>query len=79
LRSIFDVVALWSTRLTEDSSKSDIKIKTTLRELIIYVVFLIILLISNFYRYAILYHIISYHYHIISFFNFVNPFSALVL
>lgn len=41
-------VALWGTRLTEDSSKSDIKIKTTLRELIIYIVFLILLLISNF-------------------------------
>jgi len=39
--------ALWGTRLTEDSSKSDIKIKTTLRELIIYIVFLILLLISN--------------------------------
>jgi len=34
--------------VTEDSSKSDIKIKTTLRELIIYIVFLILLLISNF-------------------------------
>ena len=39
--------ALWGTRITEDSSKSDIKIKTTLRELIIYIVFLILLLISN--------------------------------
>jgi len=39
--------ALWGTRITEDSSKSDIKIKTTLRELIIYIVFLVILLISK--------------------------------
>ena len=48
LASTFDIIAaLWGTRLTEDSSKSDIKIKTTIRELIVYAVFLILLLISN--------------------------------
>lgn len=39
--------ALWGTRITEDSTKSDIKIKTTIRELIVYIVFLILLLISK--------------------------------
>jgi hypothetical protein len=40
--------SLWATRITEDADSSDIKIKTTLRELIVYIVFLVLLCVLTF-------------------------------
>ena len=41
-------VALWATRMTEETADNrELHIKTTLRELIVYIVFLIILCIGK--------------------------------
>lgn len=45
--SFCDFSALWATRFTEDSKESDILIKTTLRELVVYVIFIILLCVSK--------------------------------
>ena len=46
---IFAHAAIWATKQTENTTgNAELTIKTTLRELIIYVIFLIILCISEF-------------------------------
>ena len=45
---LFPIVALWATRMTEETKDNrELHIKTTLRELIVYIVFLIILCIGK--------------------------------
>ena len=45
---VFVITALWATRQTEDvKGDRELHVKTTLRELIIYIVFLVILCISK--------------------------------
>ena len=51
VKLIYSVIfsALWATKMTEDTQNNqEMKIKTTLRELIVYLVFLVILCVGEF-------------------------------